>query len=171
LAIRAATEDDAQVIASIYNHFIERTTITFEEIPISAKDVVIRLRSVAALGLPWLVWDNVEANGIPTVRAYAYAGKFRERASYRFTVETAIYVDSGFAGKGIGRPLYQSLIHELKNRKMNRAVAGIALPNDLSVKFHEQFGFKHVGTFTQVGWKFDQWIDVGFWELDLSGTL
>lgn len=168
MAVRSARSDDADAIANIYNPFIERTHITFEETPISGADVLARMAAIEGLGLPWLVWDVGEVDQQPRILAYAYAGHFRERASYRFTVETAIYVAQAASGKGMGRKLYSQLLDELRLRRRHRAIGGIALPNEASVKLHEQLGFRWVGTFTQVGRKFDKWIDVGFWELDLT---
>lgn len=168
MSVRMARAADAQAIAGIYNHFIEHTLITFEETAISADDVWARMKLVESLALPWLVWEESDSACEPTqVLGYAYAGKFRERASYRFTVETAVYVAHQSTGKGIGRALYAKLLDELRCRKLHRAIGGIALPNDVSVKLHEQLGFRWVGTFSQVGRKFNQWIDVGFWELEL----
>ena len=123
LAARSASLQDALAIAEIYNHFIEHTLITFEEVVISERDVKVRLEQVAELGLPWLVWEDVNADGELQVLGYAYAGKFRERASYRFTVETAIYLAPQAAGQGIGGTLYRRLLDELRSKQLHRAVA------------------------------------------------
>jgi phosphinothricin acetyltransferase len=168
--IRAATGDDAAGIASIYNHYIHETIITFEETPVDSNEMVSRIDGIRCLGLPWLVAETPRRNGNLRMIGYAYAGKFRERASYRFTVETAIYLDPEMAGQGLGTALYRALLSELRQLKLHRAIGGIALPNDASVRLHERLGFKRVGVFTQVGFKFGQWIDVGFWELDLRNA-
>lgn len=166
--IRPATAEDAESIAGIYNHYIRETIITFEEEPVNPEQIRQRLSQIARLGLPWIVAEPDRLLAGSSLPGYAYAGIFRERASYRHTVETAVYLSPQAQGQGIGTALYRELLSLLRSQKLHRAVAGISLPNPASVRLHERVGFQHVGTFSQVGWKFDRWIDVGFWEIDLS---
>ncbi len=78
-----------------------------------------------------------------------------------------MYVDPVATTKGIGSQLYQLLLAELREREMHTVIGGISLPNDASVALHEKFGFQKVAYFKEVGWKFDKWIDVGYWQLVL----
>jgi len=182
--IRPASVNDAESIADIYNHYIRHTIITFEEEAVTGDQIAGRIDHLTRLGLPWIVAQGTSqlaasqqqtpsATGTDTATAggdaapllgYAYAGIFRERASYRKTVETAIYLHPQAVRQGVGTTLYQHLFDRLKEKQLHRAVAGISLPNEPSVRLHEQLGFRYVGTFTEVGRKFDRWVDVGFWE-------
>ncbi|MYM94947.1 arsinothricin resistance N-acetyltransferase ArsN1 family B [Duganella vulcania] len=160
--IRPATPDDASAIVAIYNHYIATTTISFEEHPVAPEDMAGRIRDVTT-HLPWLVY---ELDG--EVLGYAYATKWRARSAYRFSAETSVYVKFGQGGKGIGSALYKVLLEELRAREIHMAIGGIAQPNEASVALHESLGFEKVAHFKQVGRKFDRWVDVGYWELQLS---
>jgi len=157
--IRPATLADAAAVATIYNHYVRHTPVTFEEEPVSAAEMSDRITEVLA-SCNWLV--AVEDN---TVVGYAYAGKWKSRCGYRYAVESTIYLDPSATGHGVGTKLYRSLIEDLRPRGLHAVIGGIALPNAASVALHEKLGFKKVAHFQQVGWKFGQWIDVGYWEL------
>jgi L-amino acid N-acyltransferase YncA len=101
------------------------------------------------------------------VVGYAYASKWKSRSAYRYAVESTVYLDPRFTGQGIGRHLYGSLIAELRQRSLHAVIGGIALPNPASIALHERMGFVKVAHFKEIGWKFNQWIDVGYWELIL----
>lgn len=160
--IRPATPDDASAIVDIYNHYVATTVISFEERPVTPDDMAGRIRDVLA-ALPWLVY---EAEG--RVAGYAYATKWRVRSAYRYSAETSVYVAPGQGGKGIGSALYKTLLEELRAREIHMAIGGIAQPNPASVALHERLGFEKVAHFKQVGRKFDRWIDMGYWELQLG---
>jgi L-amino acid N-acyltransferase YncA len=160
--IRSATAADAAAIAAIYNPFIVDTVVTFEEEPLTATDLAARIAEVRALPLPWLV---VEQDGV--VRGYACATRWKTRASFRHTVETAIYLGPEAIGRGTGRLLYAELMRQLQAGGIHVAIAGIALPNAASVALHERLGFRRIGQFGEVGRKFGRWIDVGYWQLTL----
>jgi len=98
---------------------------------------------------------------------YAYSTKWKTRSAYRFTVESSVYVAQKYQHKGIGKALYINLIKSLKDDGFRRILAGISLPNNNSVIFHEKLGFKKVGQLEAVGYKFNRWIDVGYWELKI----
>ena len=110
--------------------------------------------------LPWIV---IEDEG--QVVGYAYASRWKSRCAYRYSVETTVYLSNAATGKGFGSLLYEHLIAELRQRSIHSLIGGIALPNAASVSLHEKFGFEKVAHFKEVGWKFNQWIDVGYWEL------
>ena len=160
--IRPATAADAGRICTIYNHYIATTTISFEEAPVSAVDMVQRIADVAAATLPWLVMlDGDKLIG------YAYATKWRARAAYRFAAESSVYLDPEDAGQGAGTMLYEALLAELRQRELHLAIGGIAQPNEASVRLHERLGFQKVAHFSEVGMKFGHWVDVGYWQLKL----
>ncbi len=99
------------------------------------------------------------------ILAYACAAQYKSRCAYQSSVEVSVYVKSGIKGKGFGTKLYEKLFEELEQTDLHAIIAGIALPNDASVKLHEKFGFEKVAHFREVGFKFYKWIDVGYWEL------
>ena len=160
--IRTAAASDAAQIAAIYNHYIAATCITFETEPVTVEDMAQRLRETLDLPLPWLV---AEEGG--RISGYAYASKWKGRCAYRYSVEATIYLDPGRTGKGLGVELYTALIDAIKAASMRSIIGGIALPNDASIRLHERLGFKKVGHFEKVGFKHDQWVDVGYWQLQL----
>ncbi|WP_295995812.1 arsinothricin resistance N-acetyltransferase ArsN1 family B [Rugamonas sp.] len=164
--IRDAVADDARAAAAIYNHFIVNTTITFEEQTVTDTEMAQRIADVQAGGLPWLV---VEDDG--TVVGYAYATKWRVRHAYRFSVESTVYLAPEFAGKGLGTALYSALLKNLTDKGFHLVIGGIAQPNTGSVALHEKLGFQKVAQFKEVGFKFDRWIDVGYWQLTLLPPL
>jgi phosphinothricin acetyltransferase len=165
MATRAATADDAEVIAAIYNHYIAHTVITFEEALVDAAEMRSRIQSIQT-EFPYLVHeDRSENNG--AVTGFAYATQWRPRSAYRHAVETTIYLRPATGGRGIGSELYGALIKALREGGFHSAMAGIALPNPASVVLHKKLGFEKVAHFKQVGFKFEQWIDVGYWQLML----
>lgn len=163
MAIRVATSSDSKTIVDIYNDYIESTMITFEEESISEQEMASRVLKVQASGLPWLV---SEVDGL--VLGYAYASLWHARSAYRFTVEPTIYLAPEAAGKGLGKALYQHLLDMLRQLDIKQAIGVIALPNPASVGLHESLGFEKVGEFNEVGYKFDRYISVGYWQLSFS---
>lgn len=160
--IRRVSEKDLKQICGIYNYYIENTAITFEETPVSLKEMRNRVKNIT-ISYPWYVYEEDEQ-----VAGYTYARKWKDRYAYRFSVESTVYIKNSALGKGIGSKLYTKLLKELKNRNFHVIVAGISLPNDRSQRFHEKFGFVKVAYFSEVGYKFNKWVDVGYWELLLK---
>ena len=158
--IRPVAQGDGAALADIYNHYIANTLITFEEQPLDASDMTGRIDEVAAAALPWLV---AERQG--RIVGYAHASRWKGRCAYRFTVESTVYLDPVAVGQGVGSQLYRALLDRLRDRAIHVAIAGIALPNPASVALHERFGVRKVGHFQEVGFKFDRWIDVGYWQV------
>ena len=158
--IRPAAATDATDVARIYNHYVLTTSITFETEAVASSEMAQRIGEIAAASLPWFV---AEADG--RVIGYAYASRWKGRCAYRYSVEVTAYIDHESTGRGIGTALYTALLAALRGQSMHAAMGGIALPNEQSVALHERFGFKKVAHFAQVGFKFDQWIDVGYWEV------
>ncbi len=160
--IRTATLADAEAIAAIYNPFIIDTVVTFEEVPVTGAEIASRITKVLEAGYPYLV-DEVDGK----VMGYAYGSQFRTRAAYRFSVEGTVYLAPEARGKGLGATLYSALLDELKARGFHTVIGGITLPNPASVALHERLGFVKAAHFHEVGFKFGQWLDVGFWELKI----
>jgi phosphinothricin acetyltransferase len=160
--LRPATTADAAAIAAIYNHYVLNTIVTFEEEAVTTPGMTSRIADTIAAELPWLVW--VESG---SVLGYAYASKWKSRCAYRYSVESTVYLDKDATGRGLGTQLYTALLTALQPRGIHGIVGGIALPNKASVALHEKLGFEKIGQFKEVGWKFEKWIDVGYWELIL----
>ncbi len=156
--IRSATPGDAVAIASIYNHYIEESVVTFEVDQVSAAEMRSRIETGCATH-PWLVAVDADS-----VLGYAYATQWKSRAAYRNTVETSVYVAREHHGNGVGERLYRELIERVAKQGFHAALGGIALPNPASVALHEKLGFRKVGELEQVGWKHDRWVNVGYWQ-------
>jgi phosphinothricin acetyltransferase len=159
MVIRSATEADAASVARIYNLYVKETTITFEEEEISAPEIVRRMREVESTSLPWLV---AERDG--RIVGYSYATRWHARSAYRFSAEITVYVDPGHKRVGVASRLYDRLIPMLQSHGLHAVLAGIALPNEPSVVLHEKFGFSKVAHLEEVGFKFNRWVDVGYWQ-------
>ena len=159
--IRTATPADAKQICAIYNNYIENTIISFEQEPVSVSQMQRRITEIGAY-FPWLVFEENQ-----TILGYTYATTWKTRTAYRHSVETTIYISNKATGKGIGSKLYRALITELRTTDAHCLIACIALPNAASIGLHEKVGFEKNAHFKEVGKKFGQWIDVGFWELML----
>lgn len=158
--LRPARPADAGAIADIYNHYIRNTVITFEEVLLSSSDMGERLNAVLSADHPWLV---AEADG--EILGFAYAGEWKGRCAYRHSVEISIYLAPHAQEQGLGTRLYRALFECLQDSQVHVAIAGIALPNPGSIALHEKFGMEKVAHFPEVGRKFDQWLDVGYWQI------
>lgn len=156
--IRPVNSEDAEAICAIYNHYVRNTTISFEEEDVASSEMSRRIVDVTET-LPWVVIEN---EGV--VDGYAYATKWRARSAYRFSVEISVYLSSDAIGKGYGVSLYSNLMEQLATLGVHAVIAGIALPNEKSIKLHEKMGLKKVAHFEQVGFKNQQWVDVGYWQ-------
>src|SRR5262249_55069172 len=144
---------------TIYNHYVRTTAITFEEEEVAATEVARRIGDVAAASLPWLVAERDGA-----VVGYAYATQWHGRSAYRFSVEITVYVDTRHTRLGVGARLYDALLPMLRERGIHAVLACISLPNEPSIALHERFGLVKIGHFEETGFKFDRWIDVGYWQ-------
>jgi phosphinothricin acetyltransferase len=158
--IRAVFDTDISAIVDIYNYYIEETIATFEEQAITTDDMHRRITKVSGDNLPWLVAEDDSGQVI----GYAYACKWRERFAYRFSVEITVYLSVNHAQQGLGTQLYTALFDELKSLSINTVIGGISLPNPASIALHEKFGLKQVAHFKEVGFKFGQWLDTGYWQ-------
>jgi len=160
--LRIAKREDAAAIERIYTPIVNETIISFEYEPPSVSELAERIEG-ALEHYPWLVCDDGD-----DVLGYAYATRFRGRAAYDWVVEVSVYVAPGAQRRGVARALYTALFELLTAQGFTRAFAGIALPNASSVALHEGLGFEPIGTFPDVGYKFDAWHAVGFWHRALA---
>ena len=160
--IRSASPADAEALATIYNPYLEETIVTFEEEPVAVADMASRIEESRSSELPWLV---AECGG--RVVGYAHAGKWKGRCAYRYAVEISAYIARSHHGMGIGFLLYTELFRILREQGIHTVIGGIALPNPASVALHEKFGLRKVAHFHEVGFKFGQWVDVGYWQCTL----
>ena len=146
------------MVAGIYNHYVMNTHHTFETEPVSETEMAERI-STAGGEFPFLV---AIADG--ELVGYAFASQFKLRQAYEHSAEVSIYVKNDAKKKGIGTRLYDQLFREMEESLVHAFIAGIALPNDPSIRFHEKLGFKKVAHFEEIGYKLGRWIDVGYWE-------
>ena len=158
MIIRAATVDDAGRCAEIYAPYVTDSWVSFETEGPSLAEMARRIGDYGG-SHAWLVAElDAEIVG------YAYASPHRTRAAYSTSVDVAVYVGPGHAGRGVGSSLYSALFSILKAKGFHAAFAGIALPNDASIALHTACGFTAVGVYREVGWKMDGWRDVGWWQ-------
>jgi phosphinothricin acetyltransferase len=157
--IRKVKIEDTSVITSIYNYYIKNTIVTFEEFEIDEAEMKIRILDISAK-FPWIVFEE---NG--QILGYAYADVWKTRAAYKNTIETTVYLNPEFIQKGVGSKLYTELLDQLIKLNFHAIIGVISFPNEASITLHEKFGFEKVAHFKEVGYKFNKWIDVGFWEL------
>lgn len=153
--IRLAAPDDAPQVAAIYAPYVRRTPISFEEVPPDEGEIRDRIARVLARH-SWIV-----AEAGAGLLGYAYASEHHPRAAYRWSVDTAIYIDAAAHRRGAGRRLYQSLFALLARQRYVTAVALVVLPNTPSVGLHEAMGFAAAGVHRAVGYKLGAWQDVG----------
>jgi phosphinothricin acetyltransferase len=160
--IRLATANDAEQIQAIYAPYILHTAISFELEPPTVEEM--RQRIVDLLPhWPWLVCEHGGK-----ILGYVYASRHRSRAAYQWSTDVSVYIDEQCHRLGIGRALYSSLFAILALQGFYNAYAGITLPNSASVGLHEALGFQPIGVYRAVGFKFEAWHDVGWWQLVLQ---
>lgn len=163
--IRNAQLTDADAIADIYNHYIRESVATFEEDPISKSEMWSRIEKVHKFGLPWLISEDKGG-----ITGYAYATRWNERSAYKFSTEVSVYLHPDHTGTGLGTALYTKLFEILESMNFHVIIGGITLPNPASEKLHEKFGLRKVAHFEEVGFKFGQWLDVGYWQKTYGGS-
>ncbi|HFJ5116949.1 TPA: N-acetyltransferase family protein [Staphylococcus aureus] len=161
--IRCAKKEDLNAILAIYNDAIINTTAVYTYEPQTIDERIAWFETKQRNHEPIFVFEE---NG--SVLGFATFGSFRPWPAYQYTIEHSIYVDASARGKGIASQLLQHLIVEAKAKGYRTLVAGIDASNEASIKLHQKFNFKHAGTLTNVGYKFDYWLDLAFYELDLK---
>ncbi len=161
--IRRAEPVDLEALARIYDYYIVNTAITFDLEPFGTEGRRPWFESFGANGRHRLL--VAAAGGQPV--GYASSHTFRPKGAYATSVETSVYLDPDWQGRGLGARLYGALFDALAGEDVHRAYAGITLPNQASVALHQRFGFEQVGTFRQVGHKHDCYWDVSWYEKKL----
>lgn len=162
--VRPGAESDLPALTRIYNHFVEHSVATFDVEPFTVAARREWLGHYADAGPHRLLVADLDG----LVLGYATSGPFRLKPAYARTVETTIYLDPSATGRGVGSMLYGELLDVVTAEGMHRAYAGVALPNGASEALHRRFAFRDVGTFTEVGWKQDRWVDVRWYERSLA---
>lgn len=159
ISIRRAEQSDLPALLAIYNHFVVHTHVTFDLEPRTLQQRQAWFDSFAEDGR-YQCFVAVR-DGIPI--GWACSTRFKEKEAYETSVETSIYLAPGESEQGTGTRLYETLIDALRREDVHRLFGGIAQPNDASVLLHLKVGFRHVGTFTQVGRKFGRYWDVAWY--------
>lgn len=164
--IRYAEKKDLPAILDIYNEAIQYTTAVYHYKTHTLDQQKQWFEQKQEAGLPILVFEG-EEDGL--VYGFATYGPFRPHAAYQYTVEHSVYVHSQFRKKGLGTKLLKQLISEAEQQEFKTIIAGIDAVNTNSIAVHERLGFFHSGTITNAGYKFGTWLDLAFYQLDLTG--
>jgi L-amino acid N-acyltransferase YncA len=166
MLVRDARDEDIGAIQAIYAHHVLHGTASFEEEAPSVEEIARRRADVLARGMPYLV---AEIDG--RVVGYSYASPYRARPAYPFSIENSVYVEHGRARGGVGRALLAALIERCEQGPWRQMIAVIGdSANAASIGLHESLGFRNVGTFTDVGFKFGRWLDSVLMQRALNPT-
>jgi len=169
--LRDAGLDDVPALRRIYEDAVLHGTATYELVPPDEAEMTARFRNLTGQGYPYIV--AVDAQG--EVVAYAYAGPFRARPAYRWSVEDSIYLAPEAQGKGMGTALLGRLLELCEEKGFRQMIAVIGgSDHQPSIKLHERVGFRHIGIFEGSGFKFGRWIDTVFMQYRLgdgNGTM
>jgi len=153
--IRPATAADIPAITDIYAFEVREKTASFELTPPDETEMMRRFAAITGGGFPYLA---AETDG--RLAGYAYAGPYRPRPAYRYTVENSVYLDPAFYRRGIGRALLHELIAQCTARGYRQMIAVIGdSANAASIGLHQSAGFAMIGTHPDVGFKFGRWLD------------
>ena len=162
ISIRAAAERDVQRILEIINYEIEHSTVVYDYEPRTYAQQLQWFQKKQADQMPVIVAEELNQ-----ILGFATYGIFRPWDAYQYSVEHSIYIDKSARSKGIGKLLMTELIQLAKSGGYHTMIAGVDGSNEGSFEFHKRFGFEEIGTFKQVGYKFDQWLDLRFLQLFL----
>lgn len=157
LEIRQGRIEDLPRLTDIYNYYILHTPISFDVNPHSVEE---RKSSWFSKYSGSGKYQLLVAERDNVVVGYATSSRFRERAAYGSSVETSIYIDKDFHGQGLGTALYEALFERLKSTDIHRAYGGVTLPNAGSIALHRKLGFREIGIYNEVGFKFGKFYDV-----------
>ncbi|MGO1632422.1 MAG: GNAT family N-acetyltransferase [Staphylococcus equorum] len=161
--IRNAVQSDLPNILDIYNDAILNTTAVYTYNPQTLESREAWFEKKADNNEPIIVYEEQgEAIGFATY------GSFRDWPAYQYSIEHSIYVNKHHRGKGIASQLLSEIIEQAHSNGYKTLVAGIDATNDYSIYLHKKFNFTHSGTIHKVGYKFDKWLDLAFYQLDLS---
>lgn len=167
MRIRPAREADLSALTDIYNHYVVHSHVTFDVEPFTVEQRRGWFDQYAPTGPHRLLVAEDDA----TVVGYATSGRFRAKPAYGGTVETTIYLHPEHTGRGLADPLYAALLDELRREStVHVAVAGVALPGPASIALHLRHGFRPVGTFSELGYKFGRYFDVQWFQHRIGPT-
>ena len=163
--VRASTTEDATALAEIYGHHVLNGFGTFEEVPPSVQDMAARRQAIVERGLPYMVAEDAGR-----VLGFAYAGPFRPRAAYRYTVEDSVYIAPDALGRGVGKAVLGAVIQACEAFGIRQVVAVIGdSENAGSIGLHRSLGFEHAGVGKGFGWKKGRWVDIVWMRKALNG--
>jgi phosphinothricin acetyltransferase len=155
LLVRPARAADMAAVQAIYGHHVRYGLASFEDDAPNVEEITRRWQDVVAKQLPYVV---AEAAG--EVLGYAYAGPYRTRPAYRYTLENSVYVREGVQQRGVGQAVMRVVLAECEARGYRQMIAVIGdSANEGSIRLHERLGFQRVGLLTAVGYKFGRWVD------------
>ncbi|MEV6404248.1 N-acetyltransferase family protein [Streptomyces bobili] len=163
--VRPGNEGDLEALTDLYNHYVRETPITFDTAIFTPEERRPWLLSHPEDG-PYRLMVATDTDS-QEILGYATSSPFRAKQAYATSVEVTVYLRPDAGGRGVGTLLYEALFAALSGEDLHRAYAGIAQPNEASVRLHERFGFRHVGTYREVGRKFGRYWDVAWFERDL----
>ncbi len=165
LTIRAATAADLAAITAIYDHAVRHGTASFELAPPDLAEMARRRQALVDAGYPYLV---AEADGV--IAGYAYAGPYRARPAYRWSVEDSIYVAAHMHRRGVGAALLGRLVVDAEQAGFRQMIAVIGdSAQTPSIALHRAAGFRMIGTIENVGFKFGRWLDTVLMQRALGG--
>ncbi|WP_428908194.1 N-acetyltransferase family protein [Niallia sp. Krafla_26] len=162
--IREATVQDMSEILEIYNDAIVNTTAVYDYSPHTIEDRMAWYQKKVEGNFPVLVFEEEGR-----VVGFATYGPFRDWAAYKYSAEHSVYVSKESKGKGIGIALLKEIIKIATEREYKVLIAGIDAANEVSIYLHQKLGFQHKGTIQHAGYKFNRWLDLAFYQLDLPG--
>ena len=163
IIIRNAKRDDLPLILKIVNYEIEHSTSIYDYQKRTIENQTVWFEKKKLEKMPIII---AEENGL--VIGFGTFGIFRPWEGYQFSAEHSIYLDKNSRGKGTGKKIMNKLIHLAKEQDFHIMIAGIDANNSKSIEFHENFGFREVGRFNQIGFKFEKWLDLIFMQLFLK---
>jgi L-amino acid N-acyltransferase YncA len=165
MLIRPATAADAEALAAIYGHHVLHGFGTFEEVPPTPDEMERRRQAITTDGLPFLLAEEAGR-----VLGYAYAGPFRPRAAYRYTVEDSVYIAPDAVGKGVGRAVLSAVLDACQGIGLRQVMAVIGdSENAASIGLHRALGFEAAGVGKSVGFKHGRWVDIVWMQKPLNG--
>ena len=161
--VRFAEKEDLEDILAILNYEIVNSIAIYDYNAKTIKDMLEWFEEKQEKGMPLIVAELDKK-----VVGYGTFGDFRHKIGYRYTVEHSVYIAQNYRRRGIGKLVLSELIQIAKKDGYHMMIAGLDGANKESFEFHKKHGFIEVGTFKEVGFKFDQWLDVTFMQLNLT---
>ncbi len=163
MKIILCTEEYAPQILAIYNDAILNTTALYDYKPWTMETMKTWFAYKREHNYP--VIGIVTDDGV--LMGFGSYGQFRVRPAYKYTIENSLYVHQSYRGQGLGKVLLEQIISHATAQEYHSIIAVIDAENELSIGLHAKFGFQHVGTFKEVGFKFGRWLDAAFLQLNL----